>query len=215
MSVDADIITVCTGDHLTVGIDIVRPGSVAIMLRHRLAIEAYILGPAGTNIFANAVANGVVSVGRSAIINIDNLVLSVVSEILIDPSTHVYLIQVTGRIVDIAPGVDLIIRPKGKIALVGSCYLVHIPERIDRIALLHAAVAVGEGGKPVEAVIAEALRPVIVPHIRDLRDIAVVAWGIATECGVGSVEVVLIDEGLLGVLNPQLADLLAVVIGHV
>ena len=74
---------------LAVGIDVIRPGAVGILLCQRLATEIDVLRPVGTGVLAYAVALRIVGVEVSAVIEINQLGLCIITIVLIDPSHDV------------------------------------------------------------------------------------------------------------------------------
>jgi len=69
--VDLGIVAVCTSDFLPVGIDIVRPRSVAILFGEHLIAEVDIFRPGAADVFLNAFPIAAGDVSRDSIIEID------------------------------------------------------------------------------------------------------------------------------------------------
>src|SRR5258708_1950677 len=147
---------ICTYNLSPVSVNVIRPGSVGILLGDGLAVQILIFGKPSVCIFPHTLASRVVGVVGDPRVDVENLAFRVegirrrnpvidsnqISRGVIVVPAKVYLIVGTGTIV------SLEIQGPG---------LAHISKRVIIITLLQTVIPVREIGDPIEIVITIAL----------------------------------------------------------
>ena len=101
-------VAVRPSDPLTVGVNVIRPGSVCVLFRQRLAVEIHVLRPISCRIFPYPLPRRVVTIRRCSAVVIRDLALGVVGVGLADPEFR--LRQIARFIVNEPAEIDPVVR---------------------------------------------------------------------------------------------------------